>query len=262
MKKIFDYYDAVDYLESQGVSCDPCFGGAYAELACDLLDTDYTNRDGDDLYYSTEALEGIISRVKQAKEDHEYDDDDEEIPECETYFDEACEIIPGEEEELKEASTAEKRAFAGGGADEDDLVQGRAIARIKDPKDREAAIAAKKANRDDVVKQFTGDRKEDQAVGAFNKKAQKMQAAGVRSIDEDWDDDMINAFLAQCADEEDEVPVEEPIEEKITPSDARKQRALEMYGKLKEWAKDAKDRTSCMCNVSVEQLNEWIGEDK
>lgn len=182
-----------------------------------------------------------------------WEGEEKEIPESETYYDD--EIIEEEpaEESLTEASTAEKRAFAGGGEAEDDLIQGRAIARIKNPKDREAAIAAKKAGRDDVVKQFTGDRKEDQAVNAFDKKAQKMQDAGVRSIDEDLDDDLINAFLAD--------DVEEPVVEELSPYEARKQRAVEMYNKFSTWANDAKNRTSCLCNVSVEQLNEWLGEN-
>ena len=81
---------------------------------------------------------------------------------------------------LAEASSAEKKAFKDGGKDLDDLIQGKAIARIKDPKSREAAIASKKAGRDDVVKSFTGDRKEDQAERSWEKKASKMQKAGLK----------------------------------------------------------------------------------
>lgn len=83
------------------------------------------------------------------------------------------------DDSLKEASSALKKAFTYGDEDTTDLIQGKAIARIKDPKAREAAIAAKKAGRDDVVKSFIGDRKEDQARINYEKKASKMQKAGM-----------------------------------------------------------------------------------
>ena len=85
---------------------------------------------------------------------------------------------------MQEASSAEKKAFKQGGDTMGDLVQGKAIARIKDPKDKEAAIAAAKAGRPDVVKQFTGDRKEDQAYAAVDNKMQKMADAGVKECKE------------------------------------------------------------------------------
>lgn len=185
---------------------------------------------------------------------------EEEIPDAETYYDDEI-IEEPVDESLTEASTAEKRAFKNGGEDAEDLIQGKAIARIKDPKDREAAIAAKKAGRDDVVKQFTGDRKDDQAAAAYEKKADKMEKAGVEPIEEDVEepvdvegDELIQAFLSS-----DDEPV---IEEELSPFEKRKQRALEMYNKFSTWAHDAKDRTSCLCNVSVDQLNEWLEEDK
>lgn len=81
---------------------------------------------------------------------------------------------------LDEASSAQTKAFKQGGKALDDLIQGKAIARIKDPNDKEAAIAAAYANRPDVVKQFTGDRKENQATAAFQKKAGQMAKAGVQ----------------------------------------------------------------------------------
>lgn len=88
------------------------------------------------------------------------------------------------EVQMQEASSAEKKAFKQGGDAMGDLVQGKAIARIKDPKDKEAAIAAAKAGRPDVVKQFTGDRKEDQAYAAVDSKMQKMADAGVKECKE------------------------------------------------------------------------------
>ena len=98
-----------------------------------------------------------------------------------------CAVIPGvdkfdiiTEESLEEASSAETRAFKNGGQDAKDYIQGKAIARIKDPAARDAAIAAAKAGRPDAVKDFTGDRKEDQAIANFDKKMQSMADAGVQ----------------------------------------------------------------------------------
>lgn len=85
-----------------------------------------------------------------------------------------------ENENLEEASSAETKAFKNGGQDVKDYIQGKAIARIKDPKARAAAIAAAKAGRPDAVKAFTGNRKEDRAAAAYEKKAQAMADAGVK----------------------------------------------------------------------------------
>lgn len=83
-------------------------------------------------------------------------------------------------EELEEASSAEKKAYKNGGDAYADYIQGKSIARIKDKDMRDAAVALAKANASrDAVGRFTGERKEDQAVDAFNKKQMKMQAAGV-----------------------------------------------------------------------------------
>ena len=76
---------------------------------------------------------------------------------------------------LTEASSAEKKSFKQGGEATGDLIQGKAIARVKDPKARQAAVAAVRAGRPDVAKQFYGDRKEDQAMAANDKKMAKMQ---------------------------------------------------------------------------------------
>lgn len=74
-KSKFDYYDAVDYLEDNGVSCDPCLS-SYGELACDLLDSDCDGYDkNDEPYYSKKTLDSIIREVKSAEVGHEYDDD-------------------------------------------------------------------------------------------------------------------------------------------------------------------------------------------
>ena len=84
-----------------------------------------------------------------------------------------------EEKFLTEASSAEKKAFKNGGKDLNDLIQGRSIGRIKDPDAQAAAVAAVKAGREDVVKQFTGERKENQALTNYEDKANKMAKAGV-----------------------------------------------------------------------------------
>lgn len=85
---------------------------------------------------------------------------------------------PVEEEKLEEASSSFKKAFKNGGQDAADYLDGKAISRIKDPKARDAAIAAKKAGRDDVVKAFTGDRKQNQAERDYEKKAMSAQKSG------------------------------------------------------------------------------------
>lgn len=92
--------------------------------------------------------------------------------------------------ELTEASSAEKKAFRDGGKALDDLITGKSIARIKDEKARDAAIAAVKAGREEVAKEFTGDRKENQAERDFEKKADKMAKAGFESLEEDLNDQL------------------------------------------------------------------------
>ena len=83
---------------------------------------------------------------------------------------------------LTEASTAEKRSFKQGGEATGDLIQGKAIARVKDPQARQAAVDAIRAGRPDIAKQFYGDRKENQAMAANDKKMAKMQ----RGMDPIW----------------------------------------------------------------------------
>ena len=83
-------------------------------------------------------------------------------------------------------SSAEKRAYRNGGVDSDRIIRGRAIARIKDPKAREAAIAALKAGREEVAeKEFIGDRKISQAERSIERKVEKMRKAGVKGDEDD-----------------------------------------------------------------------------
>lgn len=84
---------------------------------------------------------------------------------------------------LVEASSAEKNAYKDGGQRFADYIQGKAIARIKDPEARDAAVALAKAG-NSKVDRFVGDRKVDQAERSFEKKADKMQKAGVKEAKE------------------------------------------------------------------------------
>lgn len=84
---------------------------------------------------------------------------------------------------LVEASSAEKKAYKDGGQRFADYIQGKAIARIKDPEARDAAVALAKAG-NSKVDRFVGDRKVDQAERSFEKKADKMQKAGVEEAKE------------------------------------------------------------------------------
>ncbi len=111
--------------------------------------------------------------------DHIKDEEKEHIDELIN----ATKKIPFEKpavEELEEASSAEKKAYKDGGEAYADYIQGKAIARIKDKDMRDAAIALKKAEASkDALNRFVGDRKENQAIDAFERKQMKMQAAGV-----------------------------------------------------------------------------------
>ena len=85
---------------------------------------------------------------------------------------------------LHEASSAEKKAFKQGGKAYGDYIDGKAIARIKDPDERARAIANKKlANKDKLGDRPSVDkeqeRKVNQAEVAFQKKQQKMADAGL-----------------------------------------------------------------------------------
>ena len=314
------------------------------------------------------------------------DNNDEDYEDFETYFDDLMDKLTDKNDEsLKEASSAEKKAFKKGGQSFNDYIQGKAIARIKDPKVKKAAIAAKKADRDDVVKQFTGDRKENQAIDSFEKKENKMAKAGM--LDEDvitemtklpygllawklgeimmsmnneeayyggwlyiwpdgetkeecmvdfgdkesfyelWeyfekyytryhddglyteDDNIVNSAhridaslglkpienyykknednpnqgddpYDESLKKENNTKIVEDLEsdllgdliyinkedldegcEDIPEWEQRKNKILEYYTQVKEWATDPKAKTSCRCNIGIDTLNEWLGED-
>lgn len=89
------------------------------------------------------------------------------------------------DEELTEASTAEKRAFRNGGEDFADYIDGKAIARIEDPEERAMLVAQKKLEKSGKMMSDrpsvadTLRRKENQAERSFEKKAQAMEDAEV-----------------------------------------------------------------------------------
>lgn len=92
-------------------------------------------------------------------------------------------------ESLKEASSAEKKAYKNGGEDYGDYVDGKAIARIKDPDERARAIAMKKLSKkgklgDRVPVEKELNRKYNQAVDTFQKKQTRMSKAGYAKEEE------------------------------------------------------------------------------
>lgn len=41
----------------------------------------------------------------------------------------------------------------------------------------------------------------------------------------------------------------------------KKEKVIEYYNKVKEWADDPKTKTACEYNIDIDRLNEWLGED-
>lgn len=76
--KLF-YDDAVDYIESKGISCDPC-SSYEGEYVCDMLDEDYDGYDDDmeEYYYTKKTLNNIIRVAKDYLKELEDEEDDEE----------------------------------------------------------------------------------------------------------------------------------------------------------------------------------------
>ena len=150
--------------------------------------------------------------------------------------------------ELSEASSAEKRAYKEGGEDIDDLIDGKAIARIKDKKSRDAAVAAKKAGREDVVKAFTGDRKEEQAEKALEKKFDKMQKAGIK------DDEPVYRDYQKTGDLEEVTAKKEAIKEEVknvrmakTASEVNNFYTTDFSEKKDVCDKECEDKENCDC---------------
>lgn len=149
--------------------------------------------------------------------------------------------------ELNEASRAEIRAYKYGGRYLADLITGKAIARIKDEKARDAAVAAKKARRDDVVKSFTGDRKEQQAERSIEKKFEKMQKAGA--------DDVVESDNEPKETHAEHVEVaKEPIKEEVknvrmakTASEINNFYTTDFSEKKDSCDKECEDKENCDC---------------
>ena len=75
----YDYDDAVDYIESNGISCDPC-SYDYADYVCDKLDADADGYDDyDEPYYYQSTLDSIIEDTKEYIKDMEESDLDESL---------------------------------------------------------------------------------------------------------------------------------------------------------------------------------------
>lgn len=141
------------------------------------------------IYHASEDNNGDNPETHTDEEEHRSSSDN-----LEEFINELAEIYGDEVKELAlkecltEASSAEKKAFKDGGDAYSDLIRGKAIARIKDKKARDAAIAAIKAGRSEVASEFTGDRKENQAERSAEKKFAKMQKAGLKESDDEWKD--------------------------------------------------------------------------
>lgn len=203
---------------------------------------------------------GIISselRLNVLVPEEGHDEDDNELIVTEKLEDKK------DDETLTEASTAEKKAFKNGGKDLDDLIQGKSIARIKDKKSQEAAVAAAKADREDVVKQFTGDRKENQASAEYEKKAKKMEKQGL--LAEDMTDRLLDDLeaIGPLVDIPESTKLEDPPEFNLDEDFAnRKKEILEYYHNVAKWASEPDAWTSCKYNLSVHTLDEWLKEEK
>ena len=73
VNEAFDYNQAVDYIESRGIGCDPC-QDIEGEYVCDLLDELGGGLGSED--YSKEELNRIVSSALEFKKDAEAWDDD------------------------------------------------------------------------------------------------------------------------------------------------------------------------------------------
>lgn len=187
------------------------------------------------------------------------------------YADEVEDIINQYEEEeldeskLAEASSAEKKAIRDDNADNyADLVIGRAIARIKDPAAREAAVAAMKAGRPDAAHNFTGDRKEQQADAALQKKLQKIvDASPAEYKDESLNESILVEEDAVVADNVDirldDLQYFKPVAGARDTWDAivKANKVAELAKVLSDFTKDGKMNTTQL-NDTLWFEKEWV----
>ena len=68
---MFTYDEAVDYIESKGISADPT--DAVGEFVCDLLD-EYANEDDE---YSSRIITRILAEARQYIEEYEAESDED-----------------------------------------------------------------------------------------------------------------------------------------------------------------------------------------
>lgn len=105
---------------------------------------------------------------------------------------------------IEEASSAEKKAYRNGGEDYQDYIDGKAIARVKDPDERAMLLHQKRMEKkgkkmsDRPEVSNTLDRKVQQATKAFDKKQASMAKAGVseeQQLNEEPIDEAVNIRL-------------------------------------------------------------------
>ena len=221
----YNYEEAIDYLKTHGVDCTP--GSRSRKRIDDLLDGNALWVDGEEVY-APNLLKCIIDRMINQ---------------------------PVEEDELMESASEDPEVNAY-----------NAALKMAKAHNKPVVYGYKRANSSKFYpitpKEYHGD---DNAFRA-QYKASTIRVAYpdkdfAESLQEDVhidpvtheDEELLDLFLKS-------VPLDS-VKEELSPFERRKQRAVETYNKFKSWTNDAKERTSCLCNVSVEQLNEWIGEN-
>lgn len=219
----YSYEDAIAYLKTHGVDCTP--GSRSRKRIDDLLDGNALWIDGEEVY-AISLLKSIIDRMI----DHPI------------------------EEDLEKPASADPEVNAY-----------NAALKMAKAHNKPVVYGYKRANSSKFYpitpKEYHGD---DNAFRA-QYKASTIRVAYpdkdfVESLQEGVhidpvtheDKELLDLFLKSA-------PLDS-VKEELSPFERRKQRAVETYNKFKNWASDAKERTSCLCNISVEQLNEWIGE--
>lgn len=77
-------------------------------------------------------------------------------------------------------------------------------------------------------------------------------------------EDLINKYkhrISKLQESKDDTKLINEEENQKPEWQIKKEKALEYYNKVKEWADDPKVKTACQYNIDVDRLNEWLGED-
>ena len=77
-------------------------------------------------------------------------------------------------------------------------------------------------------------------------------------------EDLINKYkhrISKLQESKDDTKLINEEENQKPEWQLKKEKALEYYNKVKEWADDPKIKTACQYNIDVDRLNEWLGED-